>query len=331
MHRTIPVFIPMLACPNQCIYCNQHIISGQQRMPSDQEIINTIETHLATIPSQSRVELGFFGGTFTGLSLQQQERLLQLVQPYLSNHQIESIRLSTRPDYINDEGVALLKQYGVGTIELGVQSLDDEVLQAIDRGYTAKVVYHAANTIRQQGLELGMQMMIGLPSDTPEKSLFTARKIIEQGASNTRIYPTLVIPHTELSRRYRAGQYKPLTIDEAVQWTAPILQLFQEHQVTVLRVGLHPTEGFIQGNDYEAGPFHVAFKQLVDAEIFRQQFAVYPFAERGDVVIAVAPTMLQSAIGHRASNKRMLQQRVGERRVRFVADSRLQGYNFRVE
>lgn len=332
MHRTIPVFIPMLACPNQCIYCNQHVISGQLRMPSDEEIVATIETHLSTMAVGCVVELGFFGGTFTGLPLGQQERMLRLVQPYLDKGRIVSVRLSTRPDYISGEGVAMLKLYGVATVELGVQSLDDEVLAASERGYTAQQVYEAADIIRQQGLEVGMQMMVGLPADTPEKTLYTARQIVVHSAGNTRVYPTLVIPGTELSRRYHQGLYQPLTVDEAVRWTAPVLRLFEEHGVTVLRVGLHPTEGFIGGKDYEAGPFHVAFKQLVETEIFRQQFqdTTLPKGD-GEVTVYVAPSKRQSAIGYGASNRRMMQQRVGERRVRFVADASLHGYAFRVE
>lgn len=331
-HRTIPIFVPGAACPFKCIYCDQSIISGQQQMPSDQEIVQTIESHLATFPSGTQVELGFFGGTFTGLAFEEQQRLLSLVQPYLERGQIEAVRLSTRPDYITPEIVSMLKQNGVRTVELGVQSLDAQVLQQVHRGYTPEAVFAAADIIRSAGLDLGMQMMIGLPGDTPEKSFQTARQIIDSGATNTRIYPTLVIRQTALAALYAQGRYHPLTIEEAVQWTAPVLQLFEEAGVTVLRVGLHPTEGFIAGTDYIAGPFHVSFKELVQTQIWHNIFSSHLPAGEGrgsSLTIAVAPRMLNSAVGYGGSNRRwFLENHIS---VHFETDPTLDGYRFHVK
>lgn len=326
MHRTIPIFIPQIACPFRCIYCNQFLISGQQQMPSKEEILTTIRTYLQTFPSGTDIELGFFGGTFTGLPLEDQEYLLSIIQPFLKDKSIQSIRLSTHPNYISPANMELLVRNGVRTVELGVQSLDPEVLQKVHRGYTPDDVVRAADIVKSAGLELGMQMMIGLPGDTAEKSLQTARTIVELGCQNTRIYPTLVVKNTMLAKMYEKNQYQPLTIDEAVVWTAPVLSHFITNGITVLRVGLHPTEGFINGTDYLAGPFHVSFKELVESELFRQQFQpVFP-TEGKSIEIHVSPQKVNSAAGYRKSNRRWIESRFNK--VRIVADPSLKNYDF---
>ena len=288
-------------------------------MPSAAEIIGTIETYLSTMPKDARVELGFFGGTFTGLPFAEQQRLLGLVKPY----PFASIRLSTRPDYIDERIVDMLAEGGVGTVELGVQSLDEEVLRAVHRGYGVEEVERAARLVQSRGMEVGMQMMVGLPGDTPEKSLATARRIVELGATNTRIYPTLVVKQTLLATLYEQGRYHALTIDEAVRWTAPVLRLFEESGLTVLRVGLHPTEGFISHADYLAGPFHVSFKELVMTEIFRQQFASLP---EGVEMIYVNPSKRNAAIGYNARNLNLL--RPHSPHLRILPDPSIEGYDF---
>ncbi len=330
-HRTIPVFIPERACPFRCIYCNQYAISGQKKMPTDQEIKSTIEEHLSTIDTDCSVELGFFGGTFTGIPLSEQKHLLSLVQPYLKQGRVGGIRLSTRPDYIDEERVNLLRQYGVNTVELGVQSLDDEVLRTIHRGYNQRDVYTAARLIQQAGMEVGMQMMIGLPGDTVDRSLETAQKIIDAGATNTRIYPTLVVKETALARMYEQGLYKPLSLDEAVTWTAQLLPLFEKANVTVLRVGLHPTEGFISGSDYLAGPFHVSFRELVESrlwkKVFQQRLQLYDdensTVSNQKLEVRVASANIGSAVGYGGVNRDFLQHHF--RQVHFIPSSELKG------
>lgn len=328
-HRTIPVFVPELACPNQCIYCNQHIISGQLQMPTNEEIINTIETHLSTFDNDTYVELGFFGGNFTGIELEEQQRLFSLIKPYRNNGSIKAVRLSTRPDYIDEKIIDFLLENGVTTVELGVQSLDEEVLSTIQRGYTPQQVMDAVGLIKGSGMQLGMQMMVGLPKDTPEKSLLTAQKIVECGADNTRIYPTLVIQHTKLADWYKQGIYSPLSLEQAVDWVKPILYHFEKNNVVVLRVGLHPTEGFISGTDYLAGPFHVAFKELVQTEIWYDIFSQAAFdTSVGDIVIEVPSQQVNAAVGHHAKNKAMLSARYS-RKIKFIPNTNLPIYTFR--
>lgn len=328
-HRTIPIFVPELACPNQCIYCNQRIISGQLQMPTNEEIINTIETHLSTFDNDTYVELGFFGGNFTGIELEEQQRLFSLIKPYCDNGSIREVRLSTRPDYINEEIIDFLLKNNVTTVELGVQSLDEDVLNTIQRGYTPQQVMNAVNLIKSSFMKLGMQMMVGLPKDTAQKSLMTAQKIVEWGADNTRIYPTLVIQYTKLADWYKQRIYSPLTLDQAIDWVKPILYHFEKNNVTVLRVGLHPTEGFINGTDYIAGPFHVAFKELVQTEIWYDIFSETDFdISNSEIIIEVPSHQVNAAVGHHAKNKAMLQSRY-KRKIKFVANDNIPIYNFR--
>ncbi len=191
------------------------------------------------------VEIGFFGGNFTGIPLDDQEKYLQVAQPFLEKGIVQGIRLSTRPDYIDEQGLHLLKKYGVTTIELGAQSMDNDVLQQSARGHTAEDVENASRMIIAAGFRLGLQMMVGLPGDTLEKSVFTARKIIELGACETRIYPVLVIKGTKMAEWYEQGKYKPLSMEEAVFWVKTILPLFEDAGVEVTRVGLHSSEGLL--------------------------------------------------------------------------------------
>lgn len=326
-HRTIPIFVPEVSCPNQCIYCNQRVISGQQHMPTDKEITATIERYSSTFEAGMHVELAFFGGNFTGIPMSEQQRLFDLVRPYCQRIGVQGIRLSTRPDYISDDKVDFLKANGVTTVELGVQSLDDEVLARIRRGYTAETVERAAEIIQKHDIEVGMQMMLGLPGDTAEKALRTARRIIELGATNTRIYPTLVVARTLLARWYEQGLYTPLTQQEAVNQCKDILYLFETNNITVLRVGLHPTEGFISHTDYLAGPFHVAFKELVQTEIWHDIFSKATLPT-GDLVITVPESQLNAAVGHGGKNRNALQQRC--RNVKFRTSPNLKPYTFEV-
>ena len=217
----------MQGCPFDCVFCDQRQITGQQNAQSDAEIAGKIEQYLATLPDENcKIEIGFFGGSFTGLKVTEQQRYLDLAKPWLKSGKISGIRLSTRPDYINDEILKMLKECGVTAIELGVQSMDDEVLRLAGRGHTADDVKKAAGKIKAAGFSLGLQMMTGLPGDSFDKSLKTAEEIVLLGADSTRIYPALVIRNTSLENIYRQGRYKPLTLDEAVDWCSRIVPLF---------------------------------------------------------------------------------------------------------
>lgn len=310
---TIPIFIPESACPFRCTYCNQYNITNKATSPSQTEVVSVIESYLKTIPknrSQISVKVAFFGGSFTGLPLKEQEAYLHTVQPYIEQKVVNAIQLSTRPDYINEEILNLLKKYHVALIELGAQSLDPDVLIKSHRGHTVADVAKSAQLILQHGFELGLQMMIGLPGDTLEKSLFTAQKFVEFGATYTRIYPTLVIKDTDLEQLYHAGNYTPLSIEEAVEWCTPIYKIFTDNNITILRMGLHPSEGFINKEVLVAGPFHVSFKELVLTAQWKEKLLQLSQNNNSDTFeVEVPKADINYAIGYNASNKIFLEQR----------------------
>ena len=339
-HCNIPIFIPQKACPHQCIYCNQSYISGQQTAPTLCEVQHTIERYLSTAEKDTDIQVAFFGGTFTGLDIEEQKNYLETVKPYITSGRIQSVRLSTRPDYINTEILDILKHYNVTDIELGAQSLDKEVLRFSERGHTAQDVEHASQLIRSYGFNLGLQMMIGLPKDTPEKSISTAEKIVSLGAVSSRIYPTLVIDRTPLAAMYKQGLYEPLTIENAVNQTKEVYKILNNANIKVLRVGLHPSEDLINGKGYLAGPFHVSFFELVKTALWKDKFSgiiseintnvpkdnsAIPFnnapnspcqIKKSDTTrnlheitcITVNPKDINYAIGYKSSNLRLLRQ-----------------------
>jgi len=328
-HFNIPVFIPEAACPFQCIYCNQRKISGQLKIPNESEIIRTIEERLDTIPSEnSVVEMAYFGGNFTGFSLPEQKHFLELVQPFIQNGKISGIRLSTRPDYISEDILDLLEHYHVRSIELGVQSMNDEVLKASRRGHTAADIERASRMILQKGFTLGLQMMIGLPGDTLEKSVATARRIIELGASETRIYPTLVIKDTLLEKYFCEDKYRPLKLDEAVRWSAQLLKIFEEAHIKVLKLGLHPSEGLISGKDLVAGPWHPSFRELVLTEIWREILYLLLKIQDESITIEVPPDQINYAVGYDAKNRKMLLEKF--KVVKFVMNNKLKGRELKI-
>ncbi|MGB2601127.1 MAG: radical SAM protein [Candidatus Omnitrophota bacterium] len=260
-HYTIPFFIPLKGCPNRCIFCDQNRITGES-MPSPEEVSPKIEKYLSTMPqSDVRIEVGFFGGSFTGLLLDLQKEFLSPVMPFVEEGRIYGIRLSTRPDLINEDIVTFLKDNGVTCIELGVQSMCEEVLSASKRGHTSEDTERASRLILEAGITLGHQMMVALPGSGPEEELYTARRIKELGASQVRIYPVLVVKGTELAQMWQRGEYVPLEEDEAVNRAAALISYFETNGIKVIRCGLHPSEGLLSGEEYLAGPFHPAFGQ----------------------------------------------------------------------
>ena len=328
-HFTIPIFIPGVACPHQCIFCDQKKISGRQKLPSAEKIKNIIEEHLKTISKENTlVEVGFFGGTFTGLSLKKQEEFLKAVAPFIDKGFVKSIRLSTRPDFINDEILELLKNNHVETIELGAQSLHDDILLACERGHTLDDVVKASKMVLDYGFHLGLQMMIGLPCDTLEKTKQTAEKIVELGADNTRIYPTLVVKGTKLEELFNNGEYTALPLDKAVKWTKELFNIFEKNNVNIIRVGLHPSEGLLNGDDLIAGPFHQSFRELVLTEIWNDFLLplTKKYKDCEKIIINVPEKEYNYAIGYNAKNKKMLKKYF--KKVSFKRDKSLKNRTY---
>ncbi|CFY05406.1 Elongator protein 3/MiaB/NifB [Syntrophomonas zehnderi OL-4] len=270
-HYNIPIFIPHLGCPYDCIYCDQKKIAAQAQIPTDDAIISTIKQYLSTIPPTAEVELAFFGGSFTAIPIPEQEAFLKLIQPYLESGRIQGIRISTRPDCIDADGLDLLKGYGVKTIELGVQSLDDEVLQLSSRRYKAQDVRVSSALIQEKGFKLGIQLMIGLPGDTYERDIKTVKETIEMAPQMVRIYPTLVIAGTQLDKMWQEGKYQALSLEEAIAVCKDMRLLFSAASIPIIRMGLYPDEELRGSGVIKAGPFHPAFGELVEQAIFRDQ------------------------------------------------------------
>lgn len=269
----IPVFIPHLGCPNDCSFCNQKSISGKQKMPTKKEVVNSIETYLKGIKDEEAYkEIAFFGGSFTGIEVEKQKEYLEIANQYIENEKIDGIRLSTRPDYINKDILKILKKYHVKTIELGVQSTNDYILKRCDRGHTFADVKNASKLIRRYGFRLGHQMMVGLPESTKLDEIRTAKDLIKLKPKMIRIYPVLVIKGTKLERELEEGEYKPLTVLQAVERCKELLYLFNKKNIQVIRVGLQNTDEITEPGNKEsevvAGPYHPAFGQLVEDSIW---------------------------------------------------------------
>jgi histone acetyltransferase (RNA polymerase elongator complex component) len=293
-------------------------------------IVDKIELNLSTIDcDSSTVEVAFFGGSFTCLDISEQKKYLEVVQPFIGNGKVKSIRLSTRPDFITKEILNFLRSMHVGSIELGVQSMDDYVLRSSGRGHTAMDVIKASGLIRSHGFQLGLQMMVGLPGDTAEKSLQTAQSIIALQPDCVRIYPTLVVKNTKLEELFGNGKYHALSMEEAIEWVAPVLKLFIEAQINVIRVGLHPSEEFESGGKLVAGPYHPSFRELVMTQIWHNEFKGIRGEVNMDITISVPFDEYNNAIGYKAYNKNYLKQIF--RRVRFVRSDVLKGFTFHVD
>ena len=302
----IPVFVPHLGCPHACVFCDQRRISGAVRPASAEDVKNAIRKAAALPCNGAKRQLAFYGGSFTAIPASRQEELLAAAAEAAARGEIDSIRLSTRPDAIDGETLARLRRFGVETIELGAQSMDDEVLRLSGRGHTA-------------GFALVLQMMTGLPGDTPEKDLETARRLIALDPDGVRIYPTVIVRGTELYDRWQKGEYREHTVEDAVEICAKLLPLFEDAGIPVIRLGLNPTEK-LSGGEAAGGAYHPALGELVRSRILlekaRALLAGVPAGSR--VTLGASPQTLSQVIGQKRKNLRLLQKEfsLAELRVR---------------
>lgn len=269
----IPIFVPHLGCPNDCVFCNQTKISGQKTNVTKDDVKKTIEYYLEHLKEPDKnVEVAFFGGSYTGIEEETQNELLEAAYEYIESGKVDSIRISTRPDYINKEILKRLKQYKVKTIELGVQSANDYILKKAGRGHTFEDVKKASKLIRWYGFKLGHQMMVGLPDSTKIDEINTAKSLIKLKPKMIRIYPVLVIKGTQLEKDYNEGTYKPLTVVQAVETCKELVRMFDKKKIDVIRVGLQNTDEItspeFESSEVVAGPYHPAFRQLVESSMW---------------------------------------------------------------
>lgn len=316
-HYNIPVFLPHAACPFRCVFCDQHLITAQKNVPSPQEVNGILRETLSTIPEGAEVEAAFFGGSFTALDAAVQESYLAVVQPWLASGRIQSIRVSTRPDCIDEETLQRLARYHVKVIELGVQSFDAEVLRASGRGYTPETAEAACRSIREAGFLLGVQLMPGLPQDTLEKCMASARKTVELRADMVRIYPTVVLKGTALARMMADGRYEALSVERAVEIAKEMRLLFDRAQIPVIRLGLYAGEDLQNAENICGGAFHPALGELVEQKIFLEQTEML-LEEYRRTEPAAAPLVfyvnrrdLSKFMGQKRKNRQMLQKKCG--------------------
>lgn len=324
-HYNIPIFLPEEACPFRCVYCNQFSIAGQHKIPNPEEVKSWIIQNLQSFRCKdAHVEVAFFGGNFTGLPIAMQDRYLRVVLPFLESGEVHSIRCSTRPDYIDEQRLIQLKNMGMRHIELGAQSTNEEVLLASGRGHSYEDIVIASQMILNSGMVLGLQMMLGLPESDFDKEIQTARDIVSLGARETRIYPCLVIRDTALERHYLNKRYTPLSMDEAICRAALLTGYFTEHNVKVLRIGLHPSED-LDGAALVAGPYHHNFAEMVYTKLWQSRLSAIQ-GKGCRLTITTHPDERSHAIGFEAKNKKDLLRRFRE--VRFENDDTLERHNF---
>ncbi len=323
-HANISIFVPHLGCPNKCSFCNQCHITGEVEQPTPQDIDIAVKNAISSKNySNVNTEIAFFGGSFTAIDRDYMLSLLEAAGKYVKNETVKGIRISTRPDCINEEILDILKSFGVTAIELGAQSMVDSVLEKNDRGHKAEDVENASKLVKAYGFELGLQMMTGLFGDTDEGSLYTAKKIIDLAPATVRIYPTIVLENTRLADLYNKGDYKPQTVDEAAQLCVRLSKMFESNNISVIRVGLHT----IDKGSYVAGPWHDAFGEICES-IKYYELMTDCLKDKGAYNIFVKTGEVSKAIGQSKSNINKLKSLGYD--VKIIGDSTLRKYEIKV-
>lgn len=327
-HANLSIFVPHAGCPHQCSFCSQGRISGTALPPDGPEVAALCAKCAEYLSEKMDAEIAFFGGSFTALDKGYMEELLKAAFPFVENGSFRGIRISTRPDYIDEDVLSLLAHYGVTAIELGAQSMDNAVLQKNERGHCAADVENAAELVKKAGFSLGLQMMTGLFGSDSEKEYSTALKLAALKPDTMRIYPTIVLEGTVLGKLYRQGVYKPQTLAAAVELCAGLLELFQQERIRVIRVGLHDEPSLRAAR--LAGPYHPAFRELCEGVLMaRRAEKLLANGPRGHRNVYVAPASVSKMCGHGAFPVEYLR-RLGYN-ITIRQDKALSGLEIRVE
>lgn len=333
-HINIPIFIPHLGCPNQCIFCNQRFISGTYEFDEGQVDLIISEV-LSTVNDGDECEIAFFGGSFTGIDRDLMIRLLNKAQSYINKGQAVGIRMSTRPDYINDEIISILKNYTVSCVELGIQSMNDKVLSYLKRGHSASDTRRAAELLNASKIPFGGQMMIGLPSATREDEIYCANEICKLGAIGTRIYPTLVFKNTELESLTKSKEYIPLTIEEAVKRSADVYRIFLENDVNCFRIGLCESENLHADVSFYDGPSSASIGEMVRSRVFFdyicEKIEKNNLKNTDGIVIYCPIGKTSQIVGNKRANVTELKNRFGYKRVKVLESASLNGFEITVK
>ncbi|HBG2787247.1 radical SAM protein [Clostridioides difficile] len=311
--RIIPIFVPHKGCPHDCIFCNQKKITGVSTDVTSEDARNIIEECLETIDKDADVEIAFFGGSFTAIDIDIQKSLLSVAKEYVEKGLVKDIRMSTRPDCIDEDILSMLKEYKTSIIELGVQSLDEKVLLDSIRGHQSEIVYKSSKMIKNSGIKFGLQMMIGLPADTEEKCIFTAKKFVELKPDCVRVYPTLVVKDTGLEKLMEQNKYNPFTLEESVNIVKKVLVLFYVNNINVIRVGLQATDDIQIGKAVLAGPYHPAFRELVEADMIKDylEFVILQNKNIKQMLVKSNKKNISKIIGNKKTNVKYMEEKFG--------------------
>lgn len=298
IHSNISIFVPHIGCPNKCSFCNQRYITGAFRAPKQNDVIEAVEKAVKSkIYNPKTTEIAFFGGSFTAINRNYMIQLLETASVFVKNGIVSGIRISTRPDAIDNEILSLLKKYNVTAIELGAQSLNDRVLRLNNRGHKTSDVFEASALIKEYSFELGLQIMTGLYGDSDQSAIKTAKKVIEIAPKTVRIYPTIVLRDTHLAALYADRIYEPQSLSDAVALASKLYTMFTEAGINVIRLGLHS----IETAAYIAGPWHPAFSELCLSQIMLTS-ALKELKEQGEYTIYVGKSDVSKMIGQKKSN-----------------------------
>lgn len=310
----IPIFIPFLGCPHDCAFCNQVKITNYKDNINKENTIRQINQYLSYFPKNENLkEIAFFGGSFTGLDEKVMISYLEIALNYKKKGIIDRIRLSTRPDYINNSILDILKKYEVDVIELGIQSLDNEILNANERGHSKEDSIRASKLIKDYGFKLGHQIMPGLYKDSFDKAIKTGLESIKMNPDMVRIYPTLVIKDTKLEKLYKEGLYKPLSLDEAIEISSRLYMIYSYKKIPVIRIGLQPTENINEKKDVVAGPFHPSIRQLVETNIHKiyLEELINKYGLKNKIKIHISNRDISIIAGNKKANKNYFYKKYG--------------------
>lgn len=310
----IPIFIPFLGCPHDCAFCNQVKITNYKDNINKENTIRQINQYLSYFPKNENLkEIAFFGGSFTGLDKKVMISYLEIALNYKKKGIIDRIRLSTRPDYINNSILDILKKYEVDVIELGIQSLDNEILNANERGHSKEDSIRASKLIKDYGFKLGHQIMPGLYKDSFDKAIKTGLESIKMNPDMVRIYPTLVIKDTKLEKLYKEGLYKPLSLDEAIEISSRLYMIYSYKKIPVIRIGLQPTENINEKKDVVAGPFHPSIRQLVETNIHKiyLEELINKYRLKNKIKIHISNRDISIIAGNKKANKNYFYKKYG--------------------
>ena len=324
----IPLFIPHMGCPHRCVFCDQRAITGSAgRIPSPDQIRTEVERYLKFSRKRpSTIQISFFGGNFLGLEQKVMLQLLDTAAAFVDNGAVDSLRFSTRPDTICQERLADIARFPVKTVEIGVQSMNDSVLDACMRGHTAAETITAATLIKDAGYQLGLQMMVGLPGDDDDGAMATAYQLARLDPDFVRIYPTLVLSGSPLARMFRADSYHPMTMDACITLVARLYRFFKKKGISVVRMGLQASDGLADPTELLAGPYHPAFGHLVHGEIVLD--AIRTALVGMDILpnklsIRIHPTMVSRVQGLNKRNLYYLRQCHGFKEISLVQDDKI--------